>query len=364
MIGQWRLILENLVGNTDLVWLWSDGEIQWSILVIGLIAICVSAAGYVLWLSANRTLAAQAPGGRTRSSLYISILSFAFALLLMGIWLPAAARNPHYGTSEHGYRLVLQAICELAAPDDVVVTIAPAAYSIAMSWQPRLCRVHHPIYGYAESSAEHPEAIMVFSQLLEQHRQLWFITAGLPPNAPSNTVERWLADYAYKATDQWYNDYRLIGYATSAALNNASKQILEVAFLQNEQEILNLSTVHAPKSVYPGQILPVELTYQLQHVPEHQLRWFVQLLGPDGIPVALLDSAPMHGYTMFLNLPIGQPLVERVGLLLPTELTPGTYRLIAGLYDPETDGAPRLTTQSGKDFVQIVDIEIVRDDAN
>lgn len=294
----------------------------------------------------------------------LSILSFGVALLLMGIWLPAAARNPHYGTSEHGYRLVLQLICDLAAPDDAIVTIAPTAYSIAMTYQPRLCQVHHPIYGYAESSAEHPETIMVLNQLLKQHRRFWFVNAGLPPNALSDTIERWLADYAYKATDQWYNDYRLVGYATSAALNNVSKQPIDAALFQNKQEISRLSTVHVPKTVYPGQILPVELTYQLKHVPEHQLRWFVQLLGPDDIPTALLDSAPMHGYTTVLNLPINQPLTERVGLLLPKELTTGTYRLIAGLYDPETDGVPRLTTQSGEDFVQIVDVEIILDPAN
>ena len=41
------------------------------------------------------------------------------------------------------------------------------------------------------------------------------------------------------------------------------------------------------------------------------------------------------------------------GLMLPSELGAGPYQLIAGIYDPTQEGAPRLKTTDGVDHVTL-----------
>ena len=72
-----------------------------------------------------------------------------------------------------------------------------------------------PIFGYATDSMDHAEAVNVLSRAVAGHEGIWFVTAGLPPADPANSVERWLADRAYKATDGWYDDFRLMRYGTA-----------------------------------------------------------------------------------------------------------------------------------------------------
>ncbi len=74
--------------------------------------------------------------------------------------------------------------------------------------------------------------------------------------------------------------------------------------------------------------------------------------------MALIDSAPAHGYTPFSTLPVGEDLIERVALQLPVALAPGQYQLIAGLYDPTTPTAARLRLPNGRDFISLSQITV------
>ncbi len=62
---------------------------------------------------------------------------------------------------------------------------------------------------------EYPEAQQVMARTLDEYDLIWFVTGGLPPNDPENTLERWLADNAYKAFDMWYGDFRLLAYGNA-----------------------------------------------------------------------------------------------------------------------------------------------------
>jgi hypothetical protein len=101
-----------------------------------------------------------------------------------------------------------------------------------------------------------------------------------------------------------------------------------------------------------GTTLPVEIHYRVEGATD-PLRWFVQLLGADGAPVALLDTAPLDGYVAFPDLPVDAELVERAGLALSPILAAGEYRLVAGIYNPSVEGAPRLRTDQNADFLDL-----------
>src|SRR5690606_35013745 len=122
---------------------------------------------------------------------------------------------------------------------------------------------------------------------------------------------RWLADRAYKANDSWYDDYRLLDYATPRLLDSAPTSPLNVTVVGSGTSQITLVSARVPTVARAGRVLPVEIKYRLHAGNQYDLRWFVQLLRPEGYPAALLDTAPADGYTPFSTLPANEDLIER-----------------------------------------------------
>jgi hypothetical protein len=348
VLGQWELLRGDFWANSDLAWLRADGAIHWVTLLVGLAALATLAlAWWVWWRTPVAKATQQLPSWPVRN------LLMTLPLIVMAAWLSDSARDPHYGVPDQGYRAILADICTQARPDDVVITIAPYAYHIPMNWMGGLCGRGMPLFGYAADSTQYPEAQQVLSRIPEVYRRIWYITGGLPPNDPENTVEQWLATAAYKADDRWFDDFRLVRYATPIDLVDSQPVPLDMFLANHQGELVTIWSVRAPGGVRAGEIMPVELTYQLDTPVSANLRWFVQLLTADDTVVSLIDTAPNQGYASFSALPVGTQLVEKVALQLPESLAPGRYRLIAGLYNPEAHNANRLLTPTGRDSVDL-----------
>jgi hypothetical protein len=352
VFGQWQLMSDNFIAHTDLAWLWSDGNIQWLLVVFGGAVLLTTLAAFMQWWWAS------GPEGdeRTLPSRPVRWLLPVLPLLLVGLWLGEVARNPHYGDPERGYRAIVAEACRLTDGNEALVTVAPFAYQVPMNWMGVACDEGLPVYGYAPNSMAFPEANHALERVLARHERIWFVTGGLPANDPENTVEQWLADHAYKANDRWYDDnvpFRLLDYATPRLLQDAPVTPLNVTVVGEGTSQVSLLSARLPTQARAGEALPVEIAYRLHDTNEYDLRWFVQLLRPEGNPAAELDTAPADGYTPFSALPANEELVERAGLLLPDNLPPGRYDLIAGLYNPALPDAPRLRAPDGSDFVRL-----------
>jgi hypothetical protein len=114
--------------------------------------------------------------------------------------------------------------------------------------------------------------------------------------------------------------------------------------------------VAAPDTLAPGGLLTVHLDWTSTPgtgtantagaLAERKV--FVQLLDAGGQLVAQ-DDRPL-----VLSAPraAGSGLAV-YGLVLPPELGAGPYQLIAGIYDPAQEGAPRLKTKDGADHVML-----------
>lgn len=102
----------------------------------------------------------------------------------------------------------------------------------------------------------------------------------------------------------------------------------------------------APYSASPGGVIVVHLNWS--GGPDTLTgteKLFLHLVDDTGQPLAQADP-PLTPATL------EAPQVS-YGLLLPETLPPGTYRLIAGLYDPAQDGSPRIPTVEGADTVDL-----------
>jgi hypothetical protein len=340
VLGQWRLMTEDFVLNTDLAWLWADGTVLWSVVIVGGLAVVV-----LFWGLGTGDWGLGTGTRTTHYALRITTLTLPF--ILIAVWLTAVGQHPLYGEPGRGYRAILAEVEAEARTDQALVTVAPYHYQIPMNWFDGGL----PIFGYAADSTDHAEAVAVLEDALHSHPQIWYVTAGLPPSDPNNLVERWLAEHAYKADDRWFDDFRLVRYATAAALASTPIRPTD-GMLTDASNWVRIDAVRAPSTIPAGTTLPVEIHYRVEGTTD-PLRWFVQLLGADGAPVALLDTAPLDGYAAFPDLPVDAELVERAGLALSPALAAGEYRLVAGIYNPSVEGAPRLRTDQNADFLDL-----------
>jgi hypothetical protein len=101
-----------------------------------------------------------------------------------------------------------------------------------------------------------------------------------------------------------------------------------------------------PDRLTPGDVVPVHLRWQGDPAA---------LTGGEKLTLQLLDA--QGRLAAQLDQPFGPTDLAaggvQYGLLLPRTLMPGAYRLIAALYDPSLEGAPRVLTRSGADHVEL-----------
>lgn len=361
VIGQFKLMKEFIV-NSDLAWLWGTGEppelqatVLWLVLLIGAAAIITLIGGLILWWRVSAT-PEETVGAIGAPTFVLVVLAPA---LVIATWSGEVARQPGYGAQDTGYRAIITDICRNVTATDAFVNVAPTDYHIVMNWMPGECKIDIPPFGYALDSMNHPETGLVLSRLLKQHDRIWFVTSGVQPNDPDNTLERWLADHAYKAIDIWYDNYRLLQYATGVRLSGVEERPVNKALLGRRAEQITIVSVRAPSIAAVGKPIPIDIQYRLEAPTDQNLRWFVQLLSGQNIPLAQLDTAPNDNYAMFSELPARELLTERAGVLVPENTPEGDYLLIAGLYNPGDEGR-RLITIDGPDFVSLGSVRVVK----
>ncbi len=108
----------------------------------------------------------------------------------------------------------------------------------------------------------------------------------------------------------------------------------------------------------PAASLPVTVVWQTLKPPARDLTGFVQLLDASGRLVAQAADRPPAARPTTGWLP-GEVVSSTYTLALPGDLAPGRYQVIAGLYDPQAAGMPRLrVVPGGNDHVVLGELTI------
>ncbi|HEY64059.1 MAG TPA: hypothetical protein G4O02_05755 [Caldilineae bacterium] len=334
ILGQVRLLLRDLRGSADLFWLRPDA-IVWGVPIGGVIVLAL--AGLALWRSLR-----GADTGR------LLLLLTGMFLLWGGYTLAEASHDPRFGRPGEGYLAALEVIQARARPDDVIVTVAPYHYHVPMAhYRGRL-----PIYGYAQEESPHAETIQVLSRLLSRPRNVWFITGGLQPADPSNGIERWLAERAYKASDEWFGDFRLVRFLTPIAGMTPSP----AADISFGDQIVLAGAAMGPVEIRPGGGIRVSLGWVALRPLTVDYVVSAQLLDKQGRLRAQQDSPPVGGYRPTSRWLPGEPVEDHLGVALPNDLPSGRYTLVLGVYDPGT--GKRLPVSTGGDLVTLGEITV------
>jgi 4-amino-4-deoxy-L-arabinose transferase-like glycosyltransferase len=177
---------------------------------------------------------------------------------------------------------------------------------------------------------------------------------------PESVVERWLSENAYRTSDEWFGDVRLVTFAASNVADHAASQSPLNAELGDEIAMVGYEL--AGETVEPGQILRLTLLWSATSLPTDDYVVFVHLVGSAGELIAQHDAQPVGGFRSTSTWNIGEIVADKHGLLIPLEMQPGEYQLMGGLYLPAT--GERLPVQRegdemGADSVLLATIRVL-----
>ena len=317
------------VANSDLAW-WQP----WGIDGVSL------GAGCLLLLLAALNLAAQTRYVNIRWSLPAA----AVVLTLLASFVTLSryyVNDRQFGPPDDSFARALDAVRAQASPQDRILTVAPYHYHVAMN----RFKAHLPLIGFAQ---QHPPLPFTALPLLDDAaagENTWLVTVGFPPAAANNAGEEWLCEHLFKATDDWYGDARIVRFGTQPGAMPALP--VNTAF----ESGIRLVTAGVEPETTAGQVVAVELTWQVTRSPAADWQVFLQLLSDHGQLVAQHDSPPGGGYERSSTWSAGETIRDRHGLALPEDVPVGTYHLVAGLYDPVS--GKRELTDTGQDFVKL-----------
>jgi hypothetical protein len=111
---------------------------------------------------------------------------------------------------------------------------------------------------------------------------------------------------------------------------------------------------HVPATtVAPGQALPVTLYWRAEATMDTNYTVFVQLLNGGGQVSAQRDFQPQAGAAPTTTWLPGEILTDAYTLSLSGDLSPGDYRLIAGMYNAASGERLPVSTPAGGNFVDL-----------
>lgn len=180
-----------------------------------------------------------------------------------------------------------------------------------------------------------------------EYPHLWLALHTTPDADPSSTTERWLDEHAFRIEGRWVSPaIRLAYYQLPAAgADDAPPRPMELR-LGDQLRLVGYSSA-GPLEVVPGDVLTFSLFWQAEHAVEQDYVVFAQLLDEEGRLHAQVDRPPVAGFRPTHTWEPSELIRDNYGLAVPSDLPPGRYQLIAGVYLPSTLERLPVTTADG-----------------
>ena len=275
---------------------------------------------WAIWLAAAFTETDQR-GLRLLAAIGLLVLPWGMVRSLQNMY-----TDPAYARAD--YRAMAQRILAEDHPNAGVILDAANQWEVFTYYFPDEGNVYPLPEGRSRPNPDEIDATL--SQIAAQHDRLYAIFWGEAQRDPERLIERWLDAHAFKATDEWVGDVRFVTYAIPSA---PATQMETVANLPFGDAITLDGYTLGETSLRPGDIVEVTLFWQTAVPLQNRYKVFLHLLDADGNLVSQRDSEPGGGLALTTTWQPGEVVLDNHGLLLPSNLPPGSYRLQLGLYD-------------------------------
>jgi hypothetical protein len=288
------------------------------------------------------------------------ILSGFLAGLLVALALIPAGRALHrYYTdptaARDDYRGMVAYIRATAGPEDAVILNAPGQWDV-FSYYYR--SDPWPVYRLpAERPPNRASLEQTLAELSERHRRLYVLYWATDESDPERIMEGWLDAHAFKGVESWFGNVRFVIYTT---LRGWDAPMQELAAGVHFDSGITLARAEMPAAPVPaGDILPVSLVRRAERIPSVRWKVFLQVLDAGSHIVGQRDAEPLSGAVPTTSWSPGAVYEDHHGVPIEPGTPPGTYQLIAGMYDPST-GARAAVRETGETFVRLGSVEVSR----
>lgn len=252
--------------------------------------------------------------------------------------------NPVYARDD--YRGIARAVLADLRPGDRVWFSGPNQWEVYTYYDPDPARVFPVPYRPSSDAA----ADAALTPAAAGASRIYALFYGEREADPESRYERWLAERAYKAREEWVGNIRLASYAINRNLAPAGPGAAWQGGISLASARIDLADVRA------GDIIPLALTWTTSSTLAANLSVFVHLGLADGPPVAQNDGAPGAGFRPTTSWRPNESIIDQRGVLITPATPPGRYTLFVGLYDPATGQRLKLTT--GADRLALGDIVV------
>ncbi len=274
-----------------------------------------------------------------------AILSVFWLALIASDGLTPLYSDPAYQRAD--YRGLVANIETNLRPDDAIILDAPNQQEVFDYYYRDSVPVYPLPTGLGGDDAATKASVQ---QIIKQSQQAFVVYWGEQERDPERVVETTLDSGAFEVDEHWYGDVRLARYAMPEPL-----EVTHESGVQFGDHITLKSYALSAETVKAGDVLQIALDWQTDAALTTRYKVFLQLLDANGALVAQRDSEPGGGLEITTSWKPNETVADQNALLI--DVPPGTYTLIAGLYDMN-DASKRLAVSSGGDYLMLATITV------
>jgi hypothetical protein len=199
-----------------------------------------------------------------------------------------------------------------------------------------------PLKWYALTGDEFPPEASksaLLDRLLDRYPRIWLVDDSVPWLGLPRPIERYLSERSYKIEEATFSNYsRLCLYSTVHQPDPASPQFVTELNLGHSISLLGYDLFPSTTDIllHSGDAIHLSLLWQAIAPIEQDYTVFVQMLDESGQLGLQMDRYSVDGFRPTSSWQLGEKVRDNYGLVIPPEMPPGRYRLIAGMYWLET----------------------------
>jgi hypothetical protein len=382
ILGHWALLrsavgAEGGAGLLDLAW--ADPAAEGIDLPRLLWPLALFAGAALGWLGHRRAAAGQGRVARAGAWLWAAVCA---AILLVSM--DALARQPASADEWQAGGTELSAtLQDLAHRDDLmIVDLLPFGdhFSHTTSLLDRY-KAAPAYWGWAREEPVSPGRKAQLEALGKQYGRVWLVLDTTPEADPASTTERWLDENAFRVANRWLSPaMRFVFYAwPGESSDQIQRPSPHVRFGGNlwldgygpfctvRSDGIGDGACQDPGAVValPGDILTFSMLWRAAAAEDQDYTVFIQLLDEGGSLRGQIDRSPMGGFRPTSTWQPGEVIRDNYGFELPSDLAPGHYQLIGGIYLPANGERLSLTSADGLqlgDHARLAEVVVVEGD--
>ncbi|MCU0500332.1 MAG: DUF4832 domain-containing protein, partial [Anaerolineae bacterium] len=191
-----------------------------------------------------------------------------------------------------------------------------------------------PVYELPEPERTAEETVARLKQIADKHTQLFGLFRVAEDVDPAGVIAAWLSAHTYPVEDEWLGPIRSMTYMSPKTATQAWPKWQVKAEFGDRLRLAEyaLSSLKATG----GETLMLRLIWDIMTSTDDGYTVFIHLLDEQGRVVAQRDVPLMRDGHPTGSWREGDRAAIPVGLSVPSHVKPGEYRLILGVYEPQT----------------------------